>query len=56
VGCCFTTPRSVAQPPDALFISSPVRIEADRTAQDVVRQLPRNGFALDVSAFPSDLR
>jgi len=33
-----------------------VRIEADRPAHDVVRQLPRNGFALSVPAFGGELR
>ena len=34
----------------------PLRIEPDRTAHDVVGQLPRDNLALGVAAFRSELR
>ena len=46
----------IAQSPDAPLRRPAMRIETDRPAHDVVRQLPRNGFALDVAAFRSELR
>jgi len=46
----------IPQPRRRPLNQPPLRIEADRPAHDVVRQLPRNGFALDVAAFRGELR
>jgi len=46
----------IAQPLGAPLDRPPLRIESNRPAHDVVRQLPRNGFALDVPALGSELR
>jgi len=46
----------IAQPSDAPLDRPPLRIESLRPAHDVVRQLSRNGFALDVPAFRGELR